>query len=65
METFGYDTYPYLKDMCYEKVPVLKSKPKLELGLTAYEELFMKDKQLPETRLATIYEIALTKVSTK
>lgn len=42
-----------------EEVPVLKSKPKLELGLTAYEELFMNDKQLTETRLAKIYEIPI------
>ena len=34
-----------------EEVPVLRSKPKLELGLTAYEELFMNDKQLTETTL--------------
>ena len=42
-----------------EEVPVLRSKPKLNLGLTAYEELFMNDKQLTETRLAKIFEIPI------
>ena len=37
----------------------MREKPKLDLGLTAYDELFKDDKELREGRLPKIYEIPL------
>lgn len=37
----------------------MRSKPKLELGITAFEELFMDDKELKTSRLPKIYDIPL------
>ena len=37
----------------------MRDKPKLDLGLTAYDELFKDDKEIKEGRLPKIYEIPL------
>ena len=37
----------------------MRSKPKLNLGLTAFEELFMDTNELKEARLAKIYDIPI------
>ncbi len=37
----------------------MRSKPKLEIGITAFEELFMDDKELKTSRLPKIYDIPL------
>lgn len=37
----------------------MRYKPKLELGITAFEELFMDDKELKTSRLPKIYDIPL------
>ncbi|MBE7069954.1 MAG: ParB/RepB/Spo0J family partition protein [Ruminococcaceae bacterium] len=38
---------------------VLRDKPKLNLGLTAYDELFKDDKEIKEGRLPKIYDIPI------
>ena len=37
----------------------MREKPKLDLGLTAYDELFKDDKEIREGRLPKIYEIPI------
>ena len=37
----------------------MRNKPKLDLGLSAYEELFMDKNELIEARLAKIYDIPI------
>ena len=37
----------------------MREKPKLDLGLTAYDDLFKDDKELAEGRLPRIYDIPI------
>ena len=37
----------------------MREKPKLDLGLTAYYDLFKDDKELAESRLPKIYDIPI------
>ena len=37
----------------------MRDKPKLDLGLTAYDELFKDDKEIKEGRLPKIYDIPI------
>jgi len=40
----------------------LKERPKIDLGMTGYDELFMNDQERAENRLPKIYDIPLTEI---
>ncbi len=40
----------------------MKEKPKIDLGMTGYDELFMNDQERQENRLPKIYNIPLTEI---
>lgn len=40
----------------------MKERPKIDLGMTGYDELFMNDQERAENRLPKIYDIPLTEI---
>ena len=40
----------------------MRERPKLDLGMTGYDEIFMNDKERAENRLPKIYDIPLTEI---
>ena len=40
----------------------MRERPKLDLGMTGYDEMFMNDKERAENRLPKIYDIPLTEI---
>lgn len=40
----------------------MKERPKIDLGLTGYDELFMTDSERQEMRLPRIYDIPLSEI---
>ncbi len=40
----------------------MKDRPKIDLGMTGYDELFMNDKERAENRLPKIYDIPLSEI---
>ena len=40
----------------------MKERPKIDLGMTGYDELFMNDQERAENRLPKIYDISLSEI---
>lgn len=40
----------------------MKERPKIDLGMTGYDELFMNDQERAENRLPKIYDIPLSEI---